>query len=374
VNSETDIRRILDEWSTEARVPPGLVDRALRRKTGRRLTTAALVVGAAALLVGAGVTVQTQVGPHPVTRPAPMDTSLRTDPTNAPPRRLVAAGQVAVSAYYTSKGDPRKFSRTWYLYNSATGGYQKVPWAWVDVAPGLRQAAVLDGPLPTTRLGVVDMRTHRVTRWISLRAAAGGLSWSPDGRRLLVTTYARDPDSMGNAPGSGARTGFIVVDAKSGEAHFHSLLYDQNNPNTRQDFGWSRNGKLIWASTLHEPSKIFYDLTGARKPAPPHEDQGYEQAGLSPNGRYLAESGPPPGPETVVTDVTTGKPAGSQPVEQLRAWADDTHLIALGCDPKHCTGKGEFHNRLVLVSLDGKTIIPLTGYRSGGWVPLFTHR
>ena len=40
-------------------------------------------------------------------------------------------------------------------------------------------------------------------------------------------------------------------------------------------------------------------------------------------------------------------------------------------------GKGEFHNRLLLVNLQGK-ITPLTGYhrsdKLGAWVPLFTHR
>ncbi|GAA4506620.1 hypothetical protein GCM10023191_063970 [Actinoallomurus oryzae] len=376
MNTETYVRKVLDEWSAEARVPPGLADRALgRRRAGRRITKAVLVAAAVmALIVVAGVTVGVQVGPHPTTaRPRPTDTSLRTDPNDAPPQRLVAAGQVAVSAYYVGHGDPRKFTRTWYLYNTSTGTYQKVPWGWVDVAPGLRQAAVLDGPLPTTRLGFINMKTHRVTRWITLRAAAGGLAWSPDGRRLLVTTYARNPDAMG-APGTGARTGFIVVDAKTGEAHFHSLLYDPENPNTRQDFNWSRDGKLIWAPRLQVPSKVFYDLNGAQRPAPPHEDQTLQQAGLSPNGRYLATEGTPPGPQTAVTDVTTGRKVATQPVEQLLAWADDTHLIAKGCDPKQCRGKGEFHNRLLLVSVDGKTIIPLTGYRNGGWVPLFTHR
>jgi len=42
-----------------------------------------------------------------------------------------------------------------------------------------------------------------------------------------------------------------------------------------------------------------------------------------------------------------------------------------------CSGKSEFHNRLLLVGLDGKTT-PLTGYRNsqaaGAWVPQFTHR
>jgi hypothetical protein len=372
VNTETYLRQTLEEWSEDARVPTGLADRALRRRAGRRVAKVALAVGAAALLAGTGaVAVATRSGPPPVARP--VDTSLHTDPDHAPPQRFVAAGQVAVSAYYIAQGDPRKVTRTWYLYNPTSGGYRKVPWAWLDVAPGLGQAAVLDGPLPTTRVGILDMKTQRVTRWIPLKAAAGGLSWSPDGRRLLVTTYARDPDKMATME-SDARTGFIVVDVKSGDSRFQRLPFDPDLPAMRQDFGWSRSGKLIWAQRMSGPDKGFYDLNGVPRPAPPHEADQTQQAGISPNGRLIALSGPPPGPNTVVNDLRTKRQVGVQPMEQLRAWADDTHLIALGCLPNACGSKGEFYNRLVLVDVSGRTIIPLTGYRKGGWEPIFTHR
>ncbi|MGH3381971.1 MAG: hypothetical protein ACRDP6_45315 [Actinoallomurus sp.] len=380
MKTETFLRQTLEEWSAEAQVPSGLADRALRRRARRRFTSAALVVGSAALLAGAGVAIDARIGKPPsVVRP--VDTSLHTDPSSAPPKRFVAAGQVAISAYYTSDATQNgrgSRTRTWYLYNPASGGYRKVPWAWVDVAPGLRQAAVLDGPLPSARVGIMNMTTQRV-RWIPLKAAAGGLSWSPDGRKVLVTTYATNPDSQGGSFGQRARTGFIVVDAKSGEAHFHRLTSDPNEPNTRRDLGWSKDGTLIWAPTGREtPSKVFYDLNGEPRPTPAHEADLAEQAGLSPNGRLLAVPGPPPGPNTIVTNLGTGKQAGLQPVEQLSAWADDTHLIALACSPNKCGGKGEFHNRYVLVSVDGKTLIPLTGYvqnsEVSGWEPTFTHR
>ena len=380
MKTETFLRQALEEWSAEAQVPSGLADRALRRRARRRFTSAALVVGSAALLAGAGVAIDARIGEPPsVVRP--VDTSLHTDPSSAPPKRFVAAGQVAISAYYTSHAPqngrgPR--TRTWYLYNPASGGYRKVPWAWVDVAPGLGQAAVLDGPLPSARVGIMDMRTQRV-RWIRLKAAAGGVSWSPDGRKLLVTTYATNPDAQQGPYGAGARTGFIVVDVKSGEAHFHRLTFARDDPNTRQDLGWSKDGGLVWAPTaLESPTKVFYDLNGKPKPAPPHEADAAEDAGLSPDGHLLAVPGPPPGPNTIVTDLRTGRRAGLQPVEQLRVWADDTHLVALACSPNKCGGKGEFHNRYVLVSVDGKTLIPLTGYvqnsEVSGWEPTFTHR
>jgi hypothetical protein len=397
MNLDTLIRNVLDEWSTDAVVPGGLADRALRRHHRRRVARVAVAMGCAAILTGAGVVVHGRLGPavqptHPVStptrittlRPAPAstDTSLHTDPSNAPPRRLVAAGHTAISAYYTVRsrsgpGGQLGVVRTWHLYDPASGGYRATSWDFLDVAPGLHLAAVLDGPLPTTRIGLLDMRTQRVTRWISLGRPAGGVSWSPDGSRLLVTTYDGDPDL--DVPHASTRSGFYVVDAGSGQSVFHPLAPDRNNLNGRQDLGWSRNGALIWAPTGTEPARVFYDLNGRPRQAPPHEARLLEKAGLSPDGRLLAVGGRPPGPETRVQDVRTGRIVGVQQLEQLNAWADDTHLIGLACGPDPtCAAKGEFHNRYVLVGVNGKTVTPLTGYQnsqsSGAWSPLFTRR
>ena len=227
----------------------------------------------------------------------------------------VAAGHIAVAAYFTtgmrsSGNGPKTNGRTWYLYAPASGTYQKTSWAHLDVAPGMRQAAVLEGPL-----------------------------------------------SNGS---------------------FRTLAADYNNVNSRQDLGWSRSGTLIWAPTDTVPTRVFYDLKGQPRPAPAHEaEYNDHEAGLSPNGTLLPTFGPAPGPAVTVTNVATGKTVAVLPIEQARAWADDNQLLAIGCDPKKCTGKEEFRNRLVLAGLDG-TITPLTGYgRSdgpGAWEPLFTHR
>jgi hypothetical protein len=170
-----------------------------------------------------------------------------------------------------------------------------------------------------------------------------------------------------------------VFDAKSGSVRYHPLPAGEESMNSREDLGWSRDGRLIWAPTFRgDPAKTFYDLNGRPRRAPAHEADGEESAGLSPNGRLMAASGPPPGPNTVVEDARTGRRVGVQPVEQLRAWADDGHLIALACPPHNCGGKGEFHNRYVLVSVDGTTIVPLTGYVGNSektpWSPVFTRR
>jgi hypothetical protein len=257
------------------------------------------------------------------------------------------------------------------------GTYEKTPWAYLDVAPGMHQAAVLEGPLPTSRIGVLDMKTQKVTRWIPVRHSVGGVRWSPDGRRMVVTAYDKNPDVAGNAPSS--RTGYYVVDAGSGHGGFHTLAAaGRDNIVSRQDLGWSRSGTLIWATTATESiTKVFYDLNGRVRPAPAHEADEAQSAGLSPNGTLVPRFGPAPGPAVTITNVTTGKVVGILPIEQAWAWADDDQLFAIGCATKKCTGKGEFYNRLLLVSLDGK-ITPLTGYhrsdRLDSWVPLFTHR
>jgi hypothetical protein len=374
VNTETYIQKVLDEWSTETHVPAGLADRALRRRTAERLTQVALVVGMVGILAWAGAVAESRIKQHSV--PRPVDTSLHTDPADAPPRRFVAAGQVALSAYRTLRTSGKKVISTWYLYDPSSGGYKKVPWAWVAVAPGLRQAAVLEGPLPSARVGILDMRTQRV-RWIGLKATAGGLAWSPDGRKLLVTTYDADPDG-GYRLGTGARTGFIVVGPESGEAHLHGLRFDRSNANGRQDLGWSRNGTLIYAPTMNfrAPTRLFYDLNGAPRPAPAHEADSLEQAGISPNGRLLASHSEM---NLSVLETRTGRRVRAIPAWRLVAWADDTHLIVLTCDRgDKCGGPRTLSFRYALMSIDGRTTIPLTGYKQNAlvnsWEPVFTHR
>jgi hypothetical protein len=379
VNTETYVRKVLDDWSAEAQVPAGLADRALRRHGRRHVRRTLVLVTAVALaLLVAGVSVEVRTKPHPMAPPRPVDTSLHTDPGYAPPRRFVAAGQVALSAYYvysSNRHDPMNELRTWYLYNATTGGYQKVPWGQVDVAPGLRQAAVLDGPLPTTRLGLVDMGTHQVTRWIGLPAAAAGLAWSPDGRRLLVTTYSADPDHR-PMKNHRLRTGFIVVDARSGEARFHSLPVTTTDPymSPREDFGWSRDGKLIYDPTLPYRIKVFYDLNGARRPTPLFEDQTNRPPGQSPNGRYNVSTEPVSGEGYVVIDNTTGRHIAALPVWQVLRWADDLHLIVLECQGKEtCVGQSRSEGGLRLYSHADGSSVRLAG-SAVGWIPVFTHR
>ncbi|GAA4561362.1 hypothetical protein GCM10023193_24240 [Planotetraspora kaengkrachanensis] len=425
----------MDDWSREAHVPADLADRALRRRSHRRLGTAVIAALATAAVVTSVALVVPRFGPHdPVATPARhevihlapahrppakvtsgVDTEggILTDTGNSPPQKMLAAGRVAVSAYWTGRrhktgNGGETFDRTWYLLDPVTRTYRKTPWAYLDVAPGLRYAAVLEKTLPARRIGVLDMETRKVLAWIPVDRPVGGIAWSPDGTRLLATAYDRDPDgdsephtecppgSGGEAPVEGpgsedhppipnmigtSRTGFYVIDVAAADAgDFHAVdpCAAESSPwNTRRDFQWSTDGSLVyeWGVSTERPA-LFYDL-GGRPHDPPSPDSLVlsrgSQAGVSPDGRLLAG---PAGLPTAVTELSTGKVVGSQQVLQLLAWADDDHLIGLGCAG---TCGNEFNNGLVLVSVDGRKSLQLAAFRKntqkpGSWEPVLTLR
>lgn len=394
------IKTASNDWAAQAQVPSGLADRVVCRSRRRRRLRVGLAAGATALMVGAAIGVVSAVGPSPAATPAgelTTDTSLRADPGTFPPRRLVAAGHIALAAYDTVRSVPvrkdlSRFERTWHLYNPTSDQYEKTSWAYLDVASGMQQAAVLEGPLPTSRVGILDMNTRKVTRWIKVEYPVGGVAWAPDGRRLVLTTYDKDPDLYQEPHGGPSlRTGFYIVDAELNLGSFHRLAGDGEElaRAARQDFGWSRSGTLLSSPTL-TPSphpllsppptgpihNIFYDLNGIQQLGSTHEGETIEgHAGLSPNGTLFADSGSEPGPSVRITNAKTGKTAALLPIRTAEAWVDDNRLIATGCNPKNCEENANY--RFVLVGLDGR-ITPLTGYHEADhddwWDPVFARR
>ncbi|CAM5551033.1 hypothetical protein SBADM41S_07748 [Streptomyces badius] len=81
------------------------------------------------------------------------------------------------------------------MLNQETGRYEvDERWSFLAVAPGMRTAAVLERELPAPRIGLLDLRTGKVARWIPLAQGVGGLFFSPDGSKLVATTYDKNPD------------------------------------------------------------------------------------------------------------------------------------------------------------------------------------
>jgi hypothetical protein len=374
----------------------------LRRRKARRLVVAAVVAAVAAAGIAASLALR---GGEAQGRPAsaPDVTGVAAHPDQSPPRELIAAGRTAVSAYYTMKLVKQPNGNAigtyeWRLLNTTTERYEKTDWAWLDVAPGTRTAAVLERDLPVDRIGLLNLATGKVQRWIKVDRSVGGVQFSPDGKRLLATAYGLNPDGLfkdasyrwndKTVPGpKQSRTGFYVIDVASGKADFAELSAKKGEQGVptggRQDFQWSRDGKLVWGPGDDKAGVIYYDVTGKRMPAPDQEARQSDPGAVwSPDGNLVTGAFVGEGDKIVseVRNAKTGKRAAVVPGQQLLAWADNSHLIAWRCDPERCNpGTGEFRNQLLLVGLDGKAT-PLSGFRTAKvqdesrWFPVFTRR
>lgn len=379
------VKDVLGAVADDARLPAGVAQAAWRRRTRMRITRAAT----AAAALAAAVTVGVITVPPLVERDTPdVATSvtwqgdIAADLDRSIPVHRVAAGRVTLTAFAACEP-----TCSWYLLTHAgTGGYTRARWGWVDVAPSGRTAAVLEETLPARRIGLVDTTAAGHRRWIDLgRAVAGSVAWSPDGKRLLVTTYDRVPgllsDPAAEPDARQVRTGFAIVDVESGDAGFHDLPGDPDSAGLRDDLSWSSDGSLIWEDTgaRQEPRK-YYDLTGRSRPGPAQESSSDQPAGLSPDGRLLAMGGRS-GSAPFVVDVGSGdstllEPPGDHVIMRSLAWADDTHLIAWAQD-RATAGSGKSRYRLVVVDVTGKQeVTPLTGWTGTlsrpNWMPVLT--
>ncbi|MFI8933047.1 WD40 repeat domain-containing protein [Streptomyces sp. NPDC053474] len=441
MNVEQLVREALQEEAAAGGTPRGdLTDRVL---TARRRRNRRGVVGAAAVTAAAiAVAVTSLPGDGPGRDEAgPASGSLNSDvighPDQSPPRDLIAAGNTAVSGYYTtstvkqSNGD-ELFKRRYTLLNRKTGTYEKADekWAWADVAPGMRTAAVLEGELPARRIGLLDLATGEVERWITPDRPVAGVEWSPDGKRLVATSYSKNPDRLLAPPKQfphdeprrhGSRTGFYVIDAGTGEVGpFHALRQPKPDKwgtyegNPREDLEWSHDGTKLYtqevaespaeitdgddveftdgkevpegdigdtrdASAPENPSRHWYTLDGEKTKAPAGEKYaGWPRAGLSPDGKLLAGDGDDKG--SPLLDPKTGRKVGSVPGMQQLAWADNKRLIAWACATERCAGKNEYRTRLVMVTVGKGKVVPLSDFRKpsdddpGRWTPLLTAR
>lgn len=180
--------------------------------------------------------------------------------------------------------------RTYRLLDQKTGKYVKTTkWSFIDVAPGMRTAAVLEKDLPAKRIGLLNLLTGEVERWIPVDRGVAGVEFSPDGSKLVATTYSTNPDLRYKADydcngdgkkndwmpqyGQSNRTGFYVIDVDSGKGSWSEVTYNSDDLNVRQDFAFSHEGKLVYSGLTTDPTMQYYDFEGneVSKPANEHE-------------------------------------------------------------------------------------------------------
>ncbi|MEV7075598.1 WD40 repeat domain-containing protein [Streptomyces sp. NPDC093990] len=401
MNVDDMVRDALREQAAEQ--PPvagGFADRVLavrRRRRSRRIVAAAVT----AVVVAVGLAVPLLDSGKEDVRPSGgivTPKKVESHPDQSPPRERISVGGTTLAGYFVPRtvrksADTAVLERTYFLLNPKTGTYARTAdWSWVAVAPGGKTAAVLERDLPTARIGLLDLTSGRVERWIEVDHRVGGVTFSRDGRKLVATTYNQNPDRLvkiegdpdWNQPRTFSRTGYFVLDVASGDGAWTEikLTGDDKNPvgrpmlNSRQDFALTDDGKYVWEGRFTAPGYVFYDLSGKKVAVP----AGYRyltwsvDAGRSPDGRLVA--GPFAGRKwktsSFVFDARTGAPTEVRG-QQLLAWVGDKQLIAWDI------GKGdrnEFHNRLVLVTLGSDKEVPLSGFREGDddagrWEPLF---
>ncbi|MFF4115478.1 WD40 repeat domain-containing protein [Streptomyces sp. NPDC001714] len=405
MNVEELVRDALREQAAEQpSAGPGLADRVLAVRRRRRTRRLAAMAAATAAVVAVAVAVPLLDSGKDDVRPSGVvqQNGITGHPDQSPPRELIAAGQTALAAYYTWRTVPQTDDRgigvrTYWLLDPGTGRYVKDSrWAFVAVAPGLRTAAVLEQNLPVRRIGLLDLATRKVERWIPVQHGVAALAFSYDGTRLLATTYDENPDvraevqnekggwDWGPAFAASSRTGFYDVDVVSGKGTWTGVASDRNDL-SRGDFSYSRTGDQVYAQVIggRDGMEQYYDLDGNRIAAPADEKYLRADVGarLSPNGRLaalgLTKEVAPGKSYSSIRDPRTGKEITKVRGAQLLAWADDRRLIAW----ERVTGLDEpYRGRLVLVTIGSDRIVPLSGVEEQlydelkAWQPVFARR
>ncbi|MFD7698493.1 WD40 repeat domain-containing protein [Streptomyces caelestis] len=408
MNVDELVRDVLREQAAEQAAPgPGFADRVLAVRRRRRVRGLAAVAAATAAVIAVSVGLPALDSGGEGVRPSSGgvgQSGITARADQSPPRDLLTAGDVAMAAYYTTEKvqpaeDRRVSERTYWLLDPATGKYEKDDrWSWVAVAPGLRTAAVLERELPAARIGLLDLASGEVERWIPVDHEVAGLAFSPDGRKLVATTYGENPDVLHRIEDSDGsvgwqareispRNGFQIVDVASGTGPWVEIgtNADPFGPagtiNTRQDFDFSADGRFVWAGRISEQIPLdYFDLAGNAVAPPPGERHRvwHVDAGPSPDGKKLAGefAGKTRGTSSWIIDARTGGRTAEVRGQQLLAWADDDSLVAWDTGPDG----NEFRQRLVLVTVGSDKVVPLSGFRSpkddtkGRWEPVFARR
>lgn len=395
MNVENALRSTLRERAEHTGpAPVDLADRVLgarrRRRRVRWGVSVAVAVTATGLVLGQ--LLGGSVDPRPASERDKRDVIGRAD--QSPPRDFVAAGDTALAAHYTvhwaDVSSQRIGRRDYQLLDQRTGTYRPVPWRYLDVAPGLRTAAVLEQDLPARRVGLVDMMTGKVTRWIDLpRHRAGAVEFSPDGDRLVATTYDGTPEEVTLGQGStfprpdARSTGYWIIDLRSGRTKWNEVpdKADSSGFFFRRDFDWSSDGRLV-RTPNDKDGHDYYDLTGGRAAVPAAEKYlAADPSGVSPDGKLVA--GGPAGKSQYsswLIDARDGSRKGELAGSQFLAWADGRRVVYFGCEPLDCTDYEKRRDRMLLIDLGTGRVEPLSGSvfmnrtEKENWQPVFAPR
>ncbi|MGX2997930.1 hypothetical protein JNUCC64_27285 [Streptomyces sp. JNUCC 64] len=366
-----------------APAPVDLADRVLAARRRARRVRAAVVTAVVAVLavlslVGDAMLPWLPMESDPAK--AERDSDVIASPNDPVPDSLIAAGSLAVGAYYTvttrrlPNGDT-SVRRSYWLLDRSSDTYVPAPWAYLDVAPGLRTAAVLEGPLPTRRIGLVDLDTGEVTRWIPVREKIAAVAFSPDGTRLVATSYGTDPDTA--PPMTGVfpidRTGFGIIDIATGREKWHETeepidfepAFGRRHilpyPFSRPDYDWTPDGRRVLV---------------------PYREGGYlppvSQRDVTPNGAGTRDlNGNLVDSSERKEEGWSGRFPGLEVLDVPLAWPDEHRVIVWRCQSKDCD-QLEGARRLTLVDLRTKRSTPLTGAgQENGedrWAPVLVPR
>ncbi|SNX57575.1 hypothetical protein SAMN06272735_2047 [Streptomyces sp. TLI_55] len=383
---------------------PGFADRVLAVRRRRRNRRFASVAAATAAVVAVSVAVPQLVsGGRDDVRPSGV-TGEQSLPVTA-----ISAGRTVVAAYYTTttrktgKGEGAA-ERTYRLLDPSTGRYKKdTRWSYVAVAPGAKTAAVLERTLPASRVGLLDLTTGKVKQWFDIRMGLGGLSFSHDGTKLVITTYDENPDHLTevkSADGGAnawmadrvtSRNGYMIFDMASHNGSWWQIKSSRDVP-SRADLAFTDDDKALYARIIggRDGMEEFYNLSGKKIAAPAKEKylRWDVPARISPNGELAAlgltkevNMGKTlPGKSwSSIRNPLTGKEITKVRGAHLLAWVDDKRLIAW--ERTTPLKNGNFKDHLVLVTIGSDKVVPLSGERDPddgpqrlAWEPVFAER
>ncbi|GLW48055.1 hypothetical protein Stsp02_37170 [Streptomyces sp. NBRC 14336] len=392
---------------------PGLADRVLVARRRRRTRRVAAVAVATAAVVAVTVAVPQLVegsGRDDDRRAAQVGS--QRDPSA--PRKGIAVGQTVLATYYTQKlvakgKDEGVVERTYWLLDPRTNTYREDGrWSYVAVAPGAGTAAVLERDLPANRIGLLDLATGEVERWIPVERGIGGLAYSSDGSQLVATTYDEHPDLGERVQAEGekdspltlvqrngtTRTGFFLVDVAGGTVVGPWRKVEAGRDVWgRADFAFTRDDARLYARVVggQDGMEKFYDLSDGDQVEPPADEKHLRwdvPARLSPNGELAAlgltkevdgKNSEPAKSYSSIRDPRTGEEITKVRGGHLLAWVDDQRLLAWERTTGLHDGDG-YKDRLVLVTLGSDRIVPLSGERDPDdgfertWEPVFVTR